>query len=233
MKFARLTRSNLLEANAWHSRSDSLSSVVVFIGIIFSFAGFPIVEYIAALAVAALIGKMGFKLAWNAAQDLIDRGVPTEQQDAYIDTLKSVEDILDVHLLRSRIMGTDVLIDAHIQVEPILTVSEAHQINDFATALLKKSHAEITDITLHIDFEPDHRKKKTKLDPMRGELLKLLADKGIEQFDRIYIHYQDNMVNVELVMSDENEIEKVLQVSTELTQKHDWINSVLVLKSIR
>ena len=115
MKYAKLTRSNLLEANAWHSRSDSLSSVVVFIGIVCSLAGFPFVEYLAALGVAALIGKMGAQLAWDAVQDLIDRGVSTEQQQAYKQTLQRVEDIIDVHLLRSRIMGSDVFIDAHVK----------------------------------------------------------------------------------------------------------------------
>jgi cation diffusion facilitator family transporter len=232
MRYARLTRSNLLEANAWHSRSDSLSSVVVFVGIICSFAGFPIVEYIAALAVAALIGKMGFTLAWDAAQDLIDRGVSTEQQEAYIATLRDVEDIIDVHLLRSRVMGTDVLIDAHIQVAPTLTVSEAHQINDFATALLKSKHTEITDITLHIDFEADHRKKKTKLDPMRGEIIKLLSDAGVSHFERIYIHYQNNKVNVELVFAEGEPLDSLEAVSKELTQEHDWINSISILQTV-
>ena len=59
MKYARLTRSSLLEANAWHSRSDSLSSVVVFVGIIFSLAGFPFVEYLAALGVARRVARVG------------------------------------------------------------------------------------------------------------------------------------------------------------------------------
>ena len=174
-------------------------------------AGFPFVEYLAALGVAALIGKMGYQLAWEAMQDLIDRGVSVEQQQAYMDTLNSVEDIIDVHLLRSRLMGTDVLIDGHIQVAPTLTVSEAHQINDFATRLLKENHTEITDITLHIDFEPDHRIKKTKLKPMRKTIEAMLAELNIPAYERIYLHYCNNLLNVELVFSEGQDVKKIKQ----------------------
>ena len=226
MKYARLTRSNLLEANAWHSRSDSLSSIVVFVGILCSMAGFPFVEYLAALGVAALIGKMGYQLAWEAMQDLIDRGVSVEQQQAYMDTLNSVEDIIDVHLLRSRLMGTDVLIDGHIQVAPTLTVSEAHQINDFATRLLKENHTEITDITLHIDFEPDHRIKKTKLKPMRKTIEAMLAELNIPAYERIYLHYCNNLLNVELVFSEGQDVKKIKQQCDELILNTPWINSI-------
>jgi len=232
MKYARITRSNLLEANAWHSRSDSLSSVVVFVGIICSIAGYPIVEYLAALAVAALIGKMGFSLAWNAMQDLIDRGVSLEQQTAYKQTLQTVDDIIDVHLLRSRLMGTDVLIDAHVQVAPTLSVSEAHQINDFATALLEKNHPEITDVTLHIDFEPDHKVKKTLLDPKRGELEKLLLDLKIEGYQQIYLHYAENQVNVELIFSTRGASEKILDSCEELSRSVNWIKTIKVYSEV-
>ncbi len=232
MKYARLTRSNLLEANAWHSRSDSLSSVVVFVGIICSLAGLHFVEYLAALGVAALIGKMGYQLAWEAMQDLIDRGVSTEQQQAYMDTLNSVEDIIDVHMLRSRLMGTDVLIDGHIQVAPTLTVSEAHQINDFATRLLKQNHAEITDITLHIDFEPDHRIEKTKLKPMRKTIEHLLSDFDLPDYERLYLHYSDNLLNIEIVFAANEDVSGVNQKLEELIQNTDWINSIEVHQKI-
>ncbi len=232
MKYAKLTRSNLLEANAWHSRSDSLSSVVVFVGIICSLLGYPMIEYLAALGVAALIAKMGGELAWNAMQDLIDRGVSPDQQQAYLDTLNSVEDILDVHLLRSRIMGTDVFIDAHVQVAPTLTVSEAHQINDFATSLLKQQHDEISDVTLHIDFEPDHRVKKTVLKPMRRKLEVLLQDRNLPAYERLYLHYCDNKLNIEIVFANHHEMSDVKLHCQSLVEDHDWINAIEIHQKI-
>ncbi|WP_320826729.1 cation diffusion facilitator family transporter [Reinekea sp.] len=226
LKYAKLTRSALLEANAWHSRSDSLSSIAVLIGIACSMAGFPLVEYLAAVAVAVLIGHMGFKLAWNAMQDLVDRGVPVAQQNTYSTTLATVTDILDVHMLRSRLMGTDVMIDAHIQVAPDLSVSEAHQINDYGMRLLKTEHPEISDVTLHIDFEPDYPDQKTKLEPKRETVLAALNRVGIEGFERMYLHYTDNRVNVELLFGDQQDLAGFAQACTELTERIIWIHSI-------
>jgi cation diffusion facilitator family transporter len=226
LKYAKLTRSALLEANAWHSRSDSLSSVAVLIGIGCSLAGWPLVEYLAALAVALLIGHMGFKLAWNAMQDLIDRGVSVEQQTSYRATLATVTDIIDVHMLRSRLMGTDVLIDAHIQVAPTLSVSEAHQINDFGMRLLKQQHPEITDVTLHIDFESDFPDKKTKLEPKRQALLSELERVGISGFERVYLHYADNRVEVELLFAQGHELEHLAQSARALVASTTWLGSI-------
>lgn len=226
LKYAKLTRSALLEANAWHYRSDSLSSVAVLIGIGCSLAGWPLVEYLAALAVALLIGHMGFKLAWNAMQDLIDRGVSVDQQTTYRATLGTVTDIIDVHMLRSRLMGTDVLIDAHIQVAPTLSVSEAHQINDFAMRLLKQAHPEITDVTLHIDFESDFPDKKTKLDPKRQALLSELERVGISGFERVYLHYTDNQVEVELLFAQGLELGHLAPSARALVASTPWLGSI-------
>ena len=226
LKYAKLTRSALLEANAWHSRSDSLSSIAVLIGIGCSMAGFPLVEYLAALAVALLIGHMGFKLAWNAMQDLIDRGVPVAQQNTYSATLARVTDILDVHMLRSRLMGTDVMIDAHIQVAADLSVSEAHQINDYGMRLLKTEHPEISDVTLHIDFEPDYPDQTTQLEPKRQSLLAELNRVGVLGFERIYLHYANNRVDVELLFADQQNLAGCAQACSELTEQIAWINSI-------
>lgn len=227
MKWARITRSNLLEANAWHSRSDSLSSIVVFIGIIFSILGYGLVEYIAAILVALLIGKMGFKLAWNAVQDLIDRGVSADQQKSYSETLESVTDILNAHNMRTRLMGSDVIVDAHIQVNPTISISEAHQINDIAVEKLKKAHPEINDVTLHIDFEKDDTEKLTTLSPKRQEIESMLEGMEITDYEKIYLHYSMNKVQIELMFSSRPE-EARLAALEEITEKTDWIASISV-----
>lgn len=233
MKYAKLTRSNLLEANAWHSRSDSLSSIVVFVGILFNFAGYAFVEYIAALAVAALIGKMGVQLAWNAMQDLIDRGVPEDQRQSYVETIKAIDGIVDVHMLRSRLMGADVFIDAHIQVAPTISISEGHQINDCATRQLREKHTEISDVTLHIDFEADHDNKKTKLKPKRNELVELLTDAEIHNYSQIYLHYQNNLVQVELLFDDEPAPATFAEKTQSLIDKTDWLDKITAYQLLK
>ena len=231
MKYAKVTRSNLLEANAWHSRSDSLSSIVVFFGILGAMAGYPILEYIAALGVAVLIGKMGITLTWDAAQDLLDRGVSKDKVEAYRATLNDVGAIDDVHMIRTRLMGTDVFIDAHIQVNPNYTVSEAHQVNDYTTAKLKNTHDEITDVTLHIDFEPDNTQKKTSLMPKRAPLEQALAATELANYKRCYLHYSGAHLSAELLFAKDVPIpENHQKIIQELMARFDWLAGVEVFK---
>ncbi|TCS39929.1 cation diffusion facilitator family transporter [Reinekea marinisedimentorum] len=232
MKWAKVTRSNLLEANAWHSRSDSLSSVAVFIGIIFSMLGFEFFEYIAALLVALLIGKMGASLAWNAVQDLIDRGVPAEQQQAYMDTLEDTTDIIGAHQMRTRLMGSDVIVDAHIQVNPKISISEAHQINDYAISSLRKTHPEIKDVTLHIDFEEDNVNKETKLKPKRKELEQKLTERGIESFENLSIHYSNNEVMADLHYSDDAEEADLKDKCQSVVEETSWLKSITIYRKV-
>ncbi|MFQ3231173.1 MAG: cation diffusion facilitator family transporter, partial [Reinekea sp.] len=231
MKHAKVTRSNLLEANAWHSRSDSLSSVVVFFGILGAMAGYPIVEYVAALGVAILIGKMGIELTWDASQDLADRGVIPEKVDAYRSTLYTSDAVDDVHMIRTRLMGNNVFIDAHIQVDPHLTVSEAHQLNDFTAAKLKKKHDEITDVTLHIDFEPDGIEQPTVLMPKRKPLEEALAETNFKGYKRCYLHYKGTQLSVELLYAKDTDIpENHQQIAQELMERFEWLAGVEVFK---
>jgi cation diffusion facilitator family transporter len=232
MKWAKVTRSNLLEANAWHSRSDSLSSIAVFIGIVFSLLGFELFEYIAALLVALLIGKMGASLAWNAMQDLIDRGVSTEQQKEYMETLESTMGIIGAHQLRTRLMGSDVLVDAHIQVNPRISISEAHQINDYAVSCLKKNHREIKDVTLHIDFEEDDKYRETKLKPMRSELERALNEIGIGCFESLTIHYSNNQVLAELHYTEDCEGSDFKEKCQTIVEQTDWLQSITVYRKV-
>lgn len=230
MKWAKVTRSNLLEANAWHSRSDSLSSIAVFIGIIFSMFGFEFFEYVAALLVALLIGKMGASLAWNAMQDLIDRGVPAEQQKGYMETLESITDILGAHQLRTRLMGSDVMIDAHIQVMPRISISEAHQINDYAVKCLRDQHPEIKDVTLHIDFEEDDKFKETTLTPKRQELEHKLTESGIGCFESLTLHYSNNEVQAELHYTEDCEGMGFKEKCAAVVEQTDWLKSITVYR---
>jgi hypothetical protein len=202
----------------------------VLVGVGFNFAGFPIFEYIAALAVALLIGKMGAKLAWDSMQDLIDRGVAPEQQRLYEKTLTDIDDIHDVHKMRTRLMGTDVMLDAHIRVSSRISVSEAHQISDFAEATVEAVHPEVKDVTLHVDFESDHLHKVTRLNPKRELISAALKERQIPDPDWFYIHYLSNKVDVELVYLEDKNFEELEEKCKELTQSFDWINSIQLLK---
>ncbi len=198
---SRRARSPLLEANAWHARSDSLSSLVVLVGVVATMLGYPTVEIIAAVVVAGLIGHMGISLTWNALQELVDRGVEPEQQQAFQQVLASVPGVKDVHMLRTRMMGPSVFIDAHIQVGGYLSVSEGHQINEWALRSIKEQFSNVTDVTLHIDHEQDlPDATPAPLAPLRPAIENLLFERGIRGYEQLNIHYHQQKTTLELTV---------------------------------
>jgi divalent metal cation (Fe/Co/Zn/Cd) transporter len=108
LKIAKEENSSVLEANAIHHRSDSLSSGVTFLAIGGSYLGFPVLDPLGGLLVAALIGKQGAELLIGALQDLSDRGVQPEVLEGFETALKEVMDDLEKNASNTdatRLMG--------------------------------------------------------------------------------------------------------------------------------
>ncbi|MCB1897322.1 MAG: cation transporter, partial [Rhodocyclaceae bacterium] len=131
-RVARRVRSSMVEANAWHARSDAASSLVVAIGIGGSIAGYPALEPLAAVLVGVMILRMGWRLALQAVRELIDTGLDAEETGELRSALLETSGVMGVHDLRTRRMGPRVLVDAHVQVDPRITVSEGHRVAESA-----------------------------------------------------------------------------------------------------
>lgn len=227
MRQARRARSPLLEANAWHSRSDSLSSLVVLAGIVATLLGYPLIEILAAVAVAGLIAHMGIKLAWEAIQELVDRGVEPERQTQYLDALRSVPGVKDVHMLRTRMMGRDIFVDAHVQVGGYVSVSEGHQINEWALKTIKDQFDEVTDVTLHIDHENDQTDLEAfPLAPLRPTIEGLLHERNIRHYNRLIIHYRHQQAELELRFADASQRRAMSAACESLVEEVPWIRQV-------
>lgn len=147
---AKRVKSSMLVANAWHARSDAASSLVVAIGILGHLAGYKILDPIAALIVALMIGRMGWRFGSNAFNDLMDRGVDEKELEAIVRTLNNVPGVLGVHEIRTRKMGDMVMVDAHIEVDRHLTVEQGHDIAVAARQALMRHHR-VLDLMAHID----------------------------------------------------------------------------------
>ncbi|MHA7878383.1 MAG: cation diffusion facilitator family transporter [Saccharospirillum sp.] len=231
---ARKAQSSLLEANAWHARSDSLSSVVVLIGVGATLLGFPQVEILAALLVAALIAKMGYQLAWEAIQELVDRGVSPEQEAGITQTLASVPGVRDVHMVRSRLMGNDIFVDAHIRVGGLLSVSEGHQINEWALKALKEAHPEVEDVTLHIDHEADPQDDPQRpLAPLRPAIEAILKERGIVGYERLVIHYRRQHAELELRWLETTDDADLESRCRQLVQEVPWIQTIVLTEHLK
>ncbi len=120
--------SSMLIANAWHARSDALSSLVVAIGIGGNLLGYPLLDPLAALLVGGMVGKMGWEFALNAFHDLTDRALPAEELDEIANILLSTPGVLGIHDLRARKMGDFAVVDVHLEVQGTISVQEGHDI---------------------------------------------------------------------------------------------------------
>jgi cation diffusion facilitator family transporter len=148
-------KSDLVIANAWHHRSDALSSVVVLFGLLGSLLGFIYLDAIAAVIVGLLIIKMGLEYGINCLKELIDTAIDPELFACIEKAILSITGVKKIHQLRSRSMGRDVFIDVHIQVSPYISVSEGHYIAQHVHHFLVENIEQLKDVTVHVDPEDD------------------------------------------------------------------------------
>lgn len=201
-KVANRIRSPMLEANAWHHRSDAVSSIVVFIGIGATYIGYPLLDAIAAIIVALMIGKIGIDLSKRGLQELVDTALEPEVTEKIRQTLLDIDDVSHLHMLRTRRMGQNALVDVHIQVSPRLSVSEGHHIAELVENTLKENFDEINDVTVHIDPEDDETAASCKDLPVRSEVLKKLHAEWdnhdtLSGITDVTLHYLDGKITVE------------------------------------
>ncbi|MDZ7686580.1 MAG: cation diffusion facilitator family transporter [Gammaproteobacteria bacterium] len=237
-RLGKRVRSNLLIANAWHHRSDSLSSIIVFVGVGGAMLGVIWLEMLAAIGVALMIANIGWSLTRRSVDELVD----TAQSESYVlqvrENIREVEGIRGVHSIRTRKMGPDVLIDVHLQVQPYVSVSEGHHIGEWVSRRLLDSFEEINDVIVHIDAEDDEyvepRQEQDIIPPLRSEIRQSLMDAWQSLLDpgevrKMTLHYLNNGVDVELFLgrevqrrADANFPAELMQAAAELP----WLRRV-------
>lgn len=197
------TRSKLLLANAWHHRSDALSSVVVVIGIGGVLMGYPFADAIAAVIVALMIAKMGIGLVLESINELVDTSLPEDYVKEIRRVIQLTQGVDSIHMLRTRRMGEDAYIDAHIVVDSRISVSEGHMIGDRVRDKLKGEFDDVVDVLVHIDPENDEfkgvYKKPLSRQQVQVYLDEYLADL-IHTVEDFRIHYLDGSLEVEVVL---------------------------------
>ena len=230
-KAALKLRSNMLMANAWHSRSDAISSIVVVFGVGGAMMGYSYLDAVAAIAVAVMIAKIGFDLVRASTKELIDTALEPEVVDAIRKEISKVDGVRALHMLRSRRSGADALVDLHVQVDPCISVSEGHQIGDTVRRRLMDRVDEVTDVTVHIDPEDDEQESLSDKLPLRRDLIGALQRQwaDIEDVDaeHITLHYLRGKLSIDLelplsvleTVPDTRElIDKIEQAAKELPE---------------
>ena len=204
--------SRMLYANAWHSRSDALSSLAVIVGVGGVLAGFAWADAFAAIVVAGLLLVVAYRIGREGAEELIDSAASPVLNANMRKTILSIEGVRDSHELRTRRMADKVLADLHIRVDPLISVSEGHRIGDEVMDALKTRFPEVGDVVVHIDPEDDIVGDVYSKLPMRSVIVAEIntnLHKLQNNFDarfslqpkNIVVHYLDDGCQIEIWMS--------------------------------
>ncbi len=207
MVVANRLNSKMLKANAWHHRSDAISSLLVAIGVAGSvFLEIPWLDAAAAIVVAVMIFYMGAQLILDSTMELVDTALDPQQTAKIGQFISSIEGVDHMHLLRTRKMGNNVLADVHLQVNSYLSVSEGHYIAERVIHELRHEFPEMHDITVHIDPEDDETCSPSKNLPSRNqimaELYPLLQKNQVDKdISNIVLHYIDGKIEIEIIVA--------------------------------
>lgn len=236
----RRIRSRLVQANAWHHRTDALSSIVVAVGIGGALAGIVVLDSVAAIIVALMIAKVGWDLAWQSLRELVDTGLDRELLADLGRTAQGVDGVKHVHTLRSRWMGHNALLDLHVQVSPRISVSEGHRIAEEVRRRLHERTDRLGDVMVHIDPEDDTDGGPSRALPLRGELLERLRPLWDDlpagaRIEGLTLHYLGGRVHLQIVLGPRLEAADRAAEAQSLQQAvtaHPDIGTVTVVERI-
>lgn len=155
-RVGKRVESQAMIANAWHHRSDALSSVGSALGIggAILFGGrWTILDPIVGAVISIIIIVVAVKMAVPALNELTDASLSEETENRIISIIRSVPGVDDVHNLRTRRSGHGIIVDMHIVVNPLMTVADAHDITTKAELGLRTEFGQDTQVSIHI--EPD------------------------------------------------------------------------------
>lgn len=151
---ARKLNSKAVEANAWHHRSDALSSIGTAIGIggaIFLGERWTILDPIASVVVGAFIVKVAFDLLKNGIGDLMEQSLPDEVEAEIMQMVSSLPGVTEPHDLRTRRIGNHYAIELHILMDGNISLKEAHDKASEVEDLLRQRYGEETHVAVHVE----------------------------------------------------------------------------------
>ncbi len=142
-------------ANAWHHRSDALSSVAALVGVAGAMMGWLVLDTVAAVAVALMVVWAGGRLGWDALRELVDTALDPDEVEQIEAEIRNTEGVQSVHNLRTRRMGPEAWVDVHIEVPDTISVSEGHQIAERVRRRVIEHRPEVSEVQVHVDPEDD------------------------------------------------------------------------------
>ncbi|MBF0184634.1 MAG: cation transporter [Magnetococcales bacterium] len=210
VRVGRKLKSNIIMANAWHHRADSISSLAALLGIGGALMGYPVLDPIAAIAVAFFVSKVGFEIGRDAIKELTDASdaVDEEIQLRIKELIHEIPEVLSAHFVTPRQLGPDIIVDVHVEVPLSLSVSEGHQVAELVRRNLLQHVDAITEVVVHVDTEDDMEQSvlihagRKKLKSWVRKLL--LPEQGVVELVHLQPHYSREGIHLDLVFAVDN-----------------------------
>ena len=152
---SRRVMSPALAANAWHHRTDAISSVPVFLAVggAMLFPQWALLDRVGAIVVAIFILHAALKIIWPGLRELVDAGAPTEICREIMTLAHEVQHVKQVHGIRTRYVSSRILVDLHVVVNGSLSVKAGHDIAENVKERILQNGPEVIDVIVHIEPE--------------------------------------------------------------------------------
>ncbi len=234
VRVGRRHESPLVVANAWHQRSDALSSVAALAGIAGARMGFPILDPAAAVVVAALIAKMAISVLVGAVREVTDTALQREMLRDLGAGIRRLPGVVSLHELRARRMGPRILVDLHVQVDASTTVSDGHQVAERVREFVFREHGGVSEVLVHIDPEPDEDLAPAdQLSRPRDEIeseVRGIAQRvdGVRAVTHVLVHFVERRVvlQVEIEVDPELRVHQAAAVARALRERLEAVGDV-------
>ncbi len=236
----RRSGSRVLLANAWHHRSDAISSVAALFGIAGAQLGIPLMDPIAGMLVAGLIIKTGIDIGYESIRELTDETVEEDVISELGKIMSTIEGVDNFHEMRARRMGPHLLVDMHIQVDSMMSISAAHQVAERVRLEILEKLPAVNEVLVHVDAEDDffgdegsEILQDIALMRPQGEIendvKKVLAQiPEIQGITHIYCHYlnQQLTVQVNILLDEEMRIRDAQKIASAARRKIEQIKDI-------
>ena len=149
--YAKKIDSSALMADAWHHRSDALSSVGALIGIGGAMLGFPIMDSIASLVIFIFIVKAAYDIFKDAVDKMVDHSCDEAMEHSIYESVLTHSEVLGIDLLQTRIFGNKIYVDVEIRVNASYTLQHAHEIAEEVHDKIEKDFPKVKHIMVHVN----------------------------------------------------------------------------------
>lgn len=149
------TNSSSLKANAWHHRTDALSSIPVLVAVAGSLINpnLAFLDSLGAIVVSAFIIKIGLEILFTNVNDLLDTGISESELAAIETEIRAMPNVKGVHKMRTRKLANSVFIDLHLEVDGQLSVTQGHDISEEVNHYLVDKYPKIIEVLVHLEPE--------------------------------------------------------------------------------